>query len=364
MNWYYESGGQQQGPVADSELDRLLAEGKITLDTLVWREGLASWTPLRTARAAAPPVPPGAPPVDAGWEVTRPAGSVSPVAPAGSEAAGSDYPQPGWIRCSLTGRYFPPSEIIYLEGKPYSAAAKPQVVASLQSGGALPISTVGREGPDWERRDQLGLWKALVGTTKSIFGEPVRVFNTMKQTGGLGSPLLYWLLTGGIGIAVGQVYGLFMQGAMLGAMSQAGMSGSQMGAMGMQAAVGAGSIVIMPIVFIIALFIQAGLTHLTLMMLKGANQPFETTFRVAAYAFGATGTLHLIPMCGSMVAGLWGLIVFCAGLGPAHQTSTGKGVAAVLIPFGVCCLMTVGLYAVIIGGIVAATQGAGQGVSH
>jgi hypothetical protein len=115
MNWYYESGGQQQGPVADSELDRLLAEGKITLDTLVWREGLAGWTPLRTARPAAPPPVAAPAPVDAGWELTRPA---APIAPAASAAGGSDTPQPGWIRCTLTGRYFPPSEIIYLEGKP------------------------------------------------------------------------------------------------------------------------------------------------------------------------------------------------------------------------------------------------------
>ena len=62
MNWYYESGGQQQGPVAESELDRLLAEGKITLDTLVWRDGMAGWAPLRSARpgAGGPPAMPAA----------------------------------------------------------------------------------------------------------------------------------------------------------------------------------------------------------------------------------------------------------------------------------------------------------------
>jgi hypothetical protein len=127
---------------------------------------------------------------------------------------------------------------------------------------------------------------------------------------------------------------------------------------GANAAFGVTAIVWMPIAFLIALFIQAGLSHLTLMMLKGAQQPFETTFRVMAYAFGATGTLHLIPLCGSMVAGLWGLIVVCIGLGPAHGTTTGKGVAATLIPFGVCCLAIVGFYVIVIGGIVAASSAA------
>jgi len=149
MTWYYETGGQQQGPISDNDLDRLLSEGKITMDTLVWREGQAGWAPLRAARPSGG-VPPVVPPVsaatgpeDIGLEVTRPG---APIPPSGGP---SDFPQPGYIRCTATGRYFPPSEIIYIEGKPYSAGAKPQVVASLQGGGALPMAsdTVGRNGP-------------------------------------------------------------------------------------------------------------------------------------------------------------------------------------------------------------------------
>lgn len=350
MNWYYESGGQQQGPVADSELDRLLAEGKITPETLVWREGMAGWTPLRTARPSAPPVAPGLED-SAGWELTRPA---MPAAP--SPAQGSDEPQPGWIRCTLTGRYFPPSEIIYLEGKPYSAAAKPQAVASIQTGAPVVGFTGGeRNGPAWEHRAVLGTWKALVDTVKAIMTQPTQTFATMNPGGGLGSPLLFWLLTGGVGIAIGQVYSVLLQGAMAGALTTAGAPQNEIAAaFGLNATMGAVAIVIAPLMFVIALFIQAGMTHLMLMMLKGANQPFEATFRVVAYAFGATGTLHLIPICGSSVAGIWGLILLCMGLGPVHGTTTGKGVAAVLIPFGVCCLAVVAVYAVLFGAIFAA----------
>src|SRR5262245_58655727 len=98
MNWYYESGGQQQGPVTDADLDRLLAEGKITIDTLVWREGMSGWTPLRSARPSGAPAPgvPTAP----GMPSPAPGPGASP-----SASSGSEVPQPGWIRCSLTGRY-------------------------------------------------------------------------------------------------------------------------------------------------------------------------------------------------------------------------------------------------------------------
>lgn len=44
--WYYGSQGQQNGPMAESELRRLIGQGTITQATLVWREGLLEWKPL------------------------------------------------------------------------------------------------------------------------------------------------------------------------------------------------------------------------------------------------------------------------------------------------------------------------------
>lgn len=70
MNWYYAVGGQQQGPIDDSQLDALVQSGTVTLDTLVWRDGMANWQPLRHARpsgesgSTTPPM--AAPPVAGG----------------------------------------------------------------------------------------------------------------------------------------------------------------------------------------------------------------------------------------------------------------------------------------------------------
>lgn len=46
--WYYAEGQQRQGPVAEQEIRRLFQRGQLTLDTLVWREGLPQWVALRT----------------------------------------------------------------------------------------------------------------------------------------------------------------------------------------------------------------------------------------------------------------------------------------------------------------------------
>lgn len=333
MNWYYEFGGQQQGPVSESELDRLLAEGKITLDTLVWKDGMAGWAPMRTARPAG-----GAPPLPA----------ASPTS--ASSASGSDVPQPGWVRCSLTGRYFPPSEIIYLEGKPYSAAAKPQVIASMQSGVGIPTSEVGRDGPAWEHRQQLGFAKAMIDTIKAVLLEPTRTFSTMKREGGLQDPLIFNLIVGSVaGIAFQIMMSIFQIG-------MASATGNQQ-AFGTAAAGGAigmvFSIIMVPIQVAMGAFIGSGILHLCLMLLKAAPRPFETTFRAMNYAYGGLAVLYLIPVIGWIAMIPWSIVAIIIATARAHEIPTGKAALAVFLPAIVCCgtVMLIGLAVTAFGGL-------------
>ncbi|MGH8026583.1 MAG: RDD family protein [Pseudoxanthomonas sp.] len=47
-NWYYaDAERQRQGPLTADELAQRFHQGKLRLDTLVWRDGLAEWQPLR-----------------------------------------------------------------------------------------------------------------------------------------------------------------------------------------------------------------------------------------------------------------------------------------------------------------------------
>jgi hypothetical protein len=85
------------------------------------------------------------------------------------------------------------------------------------------------------------------------------------------------------------------------------------------------------------LFIGAAIVHLCLMIVGGANKTFETTFRVLAFSQGSTGPLQMIPVCGGLIAGVWGLVVTCIGLARAHETETGRAVFAVFLPLVVCC---------------------------
>jgi uncharacterized RDD family membrane protein YckC len=46
MEWYFAEASQRLGPVDDAEFRSLRESGRITLQTLVWRSGMADWQPL------------------------------------------------------------------------------------------------------------------------------------------------------------------------------------------------------------------------------------------------------------------------------------------------------------------------------
>jgi hypothetical protein len=96
-------------------------------------------------------------------------------------------------------------------------------------------------------------------------------------------------------------------------------------------------IILLPLFVVIVLFIGSGIVHLCLMIVGGANQPFETTFRVFAFSQGSAGPLQIIPICGGVISGVWALVCNCIGLARAHETDTGRAVLAVFLPVIVCC---------------------------
>ena len=323
MNWYYDQGGQRQGPVAEAELDRLLASGTITPGTLVWCEGMADWMPLGQARP------------DAG-------------AGAGSEPE-------GWIRCSATGRFFPPSQIVWLDGKPYSAEAKAGLMQGVLQGGMLPGgSGEERTGPAWEQRAQIGFFPAIWQTMKTVLLDPGRTFQNMKRTGGLGAPLGYEVLLGTVGGLLSLLYDYFLK-----------IDGTEFLPAEFRQAPNPlfetyqnyfliGAAIAMPLLMVISTFISSGIWHLSLMICGGAKQPFETTFRVNCYAMGSGSLFAMLPVCGSWIGLIWGLVCLCIGLAKAHEINTGRAVGAVLLPVAVCCLLYLLLIAAMIGIAVSA----------
>jgi len=60
--WHYMKNGAQTGPATTDEIKSQIASGAIKADTLVWREGLASWVAASTQPDFTGVVPPPPPP--------------------------------------------------------------------------------------------------------------------------------------------------------------------------------------------------------------------------------------------------------------------------------------------------------------
>lgn len=58
MSWYCILNGERLGPIAGPDWSRLVAEGRITLETSVWKEGMKEWRPLRDITGALVPTHP------------------------------------------------------------------------------------------------------------------------------------------------------------------------------------------------------------------------------------------------------------------------------------------------------------------
>jgi hypothetical protein len=165
-----------------------------------------------------------------------------------------------------------------------------------------------------------------------VLTKPGEAFTVMKREGGLGEPLIYALIGGCLGGIVSLLFSLGLQS--LGFFADRHDTFAAMTGMGVGSAA---FIVLVPLFIVIGLFIGGAIVHLCLMIVGGANQSFETTFRVIAFSQGSTGPLQMIPICGGLIAGVWALICNCIGLARAHETDIGRAVLAVFLPLIVCC---------------------------
>src|SRR5881398_2817542 len=210
-----------------------------------------------------------------------------------------------------TGR-FAPGDIGWREGmanwQPLSqfpelgsatpAPPPPQIGAAATSETAAPGG-----GLPWERREERGLVNAFIETLVMVLTKPGESFAAMKREGGLGEPLIYALIGGCVGGIVSFLFSLGFRSIGLFAdrnNSLAAMTGMGIGSVAM--------IILLPLFIVIGLFIGSGIVHLCLMIVGGAKQPFETTFRVIAFSQGSAGPLQMIPLCGGLISGVWALV--------------------------------------------------------
>jgi len=149
------------------------------------------------------------------------------------------------------------------------------------AGGSASFSAVPRGGLPWDQRQAKGLFHAFIETLQMILSRPNDAFNAMKREGGFGEPLLYLLIGGSFGFVIYFIYRLVFHSL---GMFALGTLGNDRDPFFYLIGMGVGGfifLIFVPVLIVISAFINSAILHVCLMIVGGAKQSFETTFRVA-----------------------------------------------------------------------------------
>ena len=197
------------------------------------------------------------------------------------------------------------------------------------------VKTEKRHPTPWERDFQLGPWRGVKQTIKSVIFSPKKMFSTMPVRYGFREPLAFGLLIG----SISSMFGFFWEFmiATSGFIKPFGVISVSFSS----PIIFLSLIFLSPLLVIIDLFISSFIIHILLLLVRGGKNRFEATFRVVAYS-QATRILSILPFIGSPIGWIWRSIVQVIGLKEAHETSYLRIIVAFSIPIGLLLLIAVG----------------------
>lgn len=242
-----------------------------------------------------------------------------------------DLPHFGLHRCPGCG-----TEVQVLDPRvnPYTAP-----VADALDDRSIPLEF---EPTPWERRQELGKFKALKETVGLMFGSPQKLLARTDWTRADGLLSLYFWVA-----VVPQWVGALLSWLISDPREQLEQARTLYASMGQaemaQAldtiepfielmtgpAMLAAMLVVVPFSAFLTLYLLAGVTHLVLMATGRASGGWNATFKVFVYASSPL-VLAVVPSCGMFMAMMWSTVLQVLGLSPAHRITVGAALGAVV----------------------------------
>ena len=223
----------------------------------------------------------------------------------------------GMVTCPQCGFEQPESDECIKCGIIISKYVQFQEMARSVEGQVREISA--EEYTPWESGE--GFFRAFYRTIRDSLFSPTKFFKKISFGEGYWAPLIYGLITGIIGNGF-TIFWFWLFIAQLIPLDrlpfQYSLSILQM-------------IVPLPFQQAIAIFIGSAIIHLCLMIVRGNNNGYKTTFRAISYSY--SGYLFgIIPFIGLLIGNIYVFILTIIGVREGHKISTGKAVLAVLLP--------------------------------
>jgi hypothetical protein len=155
-----------------------------------------------------------------------------------------------------------------------------------------PVIEGERVPPPWEERSTYGTGQAILQTVRKVLFSPISFFRRTDVVGGFREPLAFGLLVGSIAMMVEVFWQFLVMGKNIPFIAEGFLAPIAVGFLFVV------TMVFCPLLVALVLLLWSVMAHLSLMVVKGASNGFEATFRVTAY---------------SQAAQLWGLIPFVGG---------------------------------------------------
>lgn len=108
-----------------------------------------------------------------------------------------------------------------------------------------------------------------------------------------------------------------------------------------------------PFAAAVGLLLWGSLLHLSLLVFHKERQGFKATLRIASYAAGPS-VLAAVPVAGSVVGGVWSLVLTVIGIREVHRMSTSKAVLSVLLALVVPIFITIAAIAMFVATVASA----------
>ena len=185
--------------------------------------------------------------------------------------------------------------------------------------------------------------ESFADVVRRVVLQPVGFFAGLPRRGSLLNPLVFALICTEIAAIVG------------GILSLAGVGGAFVTGYGFQVPENQGlgefigSVVFAPVGSAIGVFVVAGIAHLLVRLVVGANNAgFGATFRVAAYT-SVTSLVSWVPFVGGLLA-LYGIYLSVVGIREMHNTTTGKALVVVVLP--VILIVVLALLGLLVAGAI------------
>jgi hypothetical protein len=160
-------------------------------------------------------------------------------------------------------------------------------------------------------------------TLKESFRSPKEFFARMPKTGGLLNPLLYGLILETLGGLIGYLWSLVFGSPFHSNLREAGISAVAIG-------------IAIPFLVFFSILVWAAVLHVSLLLVGGAKEDFESTLRVVCYS-ASPEILAVIPVLGGLIKFFWKFYINVVGLREVHSITTAKSVTAVILPAVICC---------------------------